>query len=363
MNLEDTAGSIGKVESASGLRPLLPFVSIIMPVYNEERFIRHAVEAALAQDYAPDRLELLVADGMSTDRTREILATLQQRHENLRLIDNPARTAASGLNCALRCARGEIIVRLDGHCEYSGDYVRQVVALREKYQADTVGGVLEPVGEKYVQRCVGVALASPVGVGSSGLKAIGASSRLLEVDTVHGGCWLRARLLEVGGFDEEMVRNQDDELSFRLKRHGGRILQHAAIRVRYHVRDSYKKLFKQFAQYGYWKVRVVRKHPQQASARHFVPALFLLALLTLAAQAFWTRWAAVALSAVLAAYLAVLGLATLGQLRAKHLRLLPGAMLALMTIHIGYGIGFLLGSARALLNWLPADSWFGHPNR
>lgn len=342
----------------------VPFVSVVMPVYNEEKYIRHAVQQALQQDYPKDRLELIVVDGMSNDRTREIIAELQNRHPNIRLIDNPAQTVSPGLNRALAAARGEIIVRLDGHCEYPTDYVRTLVALREEYGADTVGGVLEAVGDSYIQRCVGEALASPIGVRGAGLKAHAEGSRLREVDTAHGGCWRRERLLEVGGFDEEMVRNQDDELSFRLKEHGGLVLQHTAIRVKYHVRDSYKKLFKQFAQYGYWKVRVVRKHPQQSSPRHFLPGLFVLAVVSSVFAGLVNVQGLLLAGLLVSAYLGTTTLVTLFRaLPEGKLRLVPGTVLALLLIHVGYGCGFLIGSLRCLVRRLPTDVWFERPSR
>lgn len=342
----------------------LPFVSVIMPVYNEEKYIRHAVRQALQQDYPADQLELIIADGMSTDRTREIIAELQQRHPNIRIIDNPGQTVSPGLNRALAVARGEILVRLDGHCEYPTDYVRTLVALREEYGADSIGGVLEAVGDSYIQRSVGEALASPVGVRGAGLKASAQGSRLREVDTAHGGCWRRERLLEVGGFDEEMVRNQDDELSFRLKEHGGLILQHTAIRVKYHVRDSYRKLFKQFAQYGYWKVRVVRKHPQQSSPRHFLPGLFVLTLVMGTLAGLVSLWALAFTGALAGSYLALITLVTLARgLRDGKVWLVPGTILALLLIHFGYGCGFLIGSLRCLFRRLPTDVLFERPSR
>ena len=309
-------------------------ISVVIPAFNEEHFIERCLEGALAQDFPADQMEIIVADGMSTDRTRELVA----KFPKVRLVDNPGRIVSTGLNRALAEARGEVIVRLDGHCEYPSDYVRRVVELRERLNADSVGGVLVPVATSYVQRAIAAAYASPVGLGSTGLKATVAADVVREVDTVHGGCWRRERLLAVGGFDEKMVRNQDDELSFRLRHTGGKIFQSLSIQVQYHVRNSYRKLFRQFLQYGYWKVRVVRKHPGQASMRHFVPAAFVLALLVGAVIAPW--WAA----GLLGVYL----LAVAGASLAQDIKLWPGLVWAIVLMHIGYGVGFLLG-------WLPGS--------
>jgi succinoglycan biosynthesis protein ExoA len=389
-----------------------PFVSVIMPVFNEENFIERSLVAVLEQDYPRDRLEIIIADGMSSDQTREIVGFVQNQFQNIRLIDNPARIVPTGLNRAIACARGDIIVRLDGHCEYPKDYVRRVVELRQQLGADTVGGVLVPLGTTYVGKSVAAAYYSPVGLGGTALKAAEVSERIREVDTVHGGCWKRERLLGIGGFDEEMVRNQDDELSFRLRKNRGTIFQTLAIPVKYHVRDSFKKLFLQFTQYGYWKVRVVRKHPQQASARHFAPALFVLTILAAAILGLFFHVALWAFAGLIGGYLGILASVSLIQVlgfghalrvtdprsvekgRARHsvraasanvkdgaqrtdapyhnpifqtqsseIKLWPGIIFALMTIHFGYGIGFVLGCARVCLGRLPTDKIFERVTR
>lgn len=340
-----------------------PFVSVIMPVFNEENFIERSLVGVLEQDYPRDRLELIIADGMSSDKTRDIVGFVQNHFQNIRLIDNPERIVPTGLNRAIACARGEIVVRLDGHCEYPKDYVRRVVELRQRLRADTVGGVLVPLGTTYVGKSVAAAYYSPVGLGGTALKASGLSERIREVDTVHGGCWERERLLAVGGFDEEMVRNQDDELSFRLRKNRGKIFQTLAIPVKYHVRDSFKKLFLQFAQYGYWKVRVVRKHPQQASARHFLPALFVLTIIFLSMLGLFFNAALWAFAGLLGSYLAILSISSWMQTRCSEPQLLPGIVFALMNIHFGYGIGFVLGCARVCIGRLPTDKIFERVTR
>jgi glycosyltransferase involved in cell wall biosynthesis len=341
----------------------VPFVSVIMPVFNEEHYIERNLRDVFRQDYPADRWELIVADGMSTDRTREIVQMLQTEQPRLRLIDNPQRIVPTGLNRAIGCARGEVIVRLDGHCEYPHDYVRQMVQLREETGADNVGGVLEPVGTSYIQRAVAAAYSCPGGLGGAALKAANGAATVREVDAVHGGCWRRERLLAVGGFDEEMVRNQDDELSFRLRKSGGRICQSLAIRVRYHVRSSLRKLFQQFAQYGYWKVRVVRKHPRQASVRHFVPTALVVVLMVGALLAPFSWWARVGWIGVTAGYGFAVAVAALAHAWSREKKLWPGIVAAVVLMHLGYGVGFLLGWVRAWLGSLPTDAIFERSTR
>jgi len=329
-----------------------------MAVRNEERFIGNVLAAVLRQDYPSERWELLVVDGASTDRTRAIVEAVAAHDSRIGLIDNPRRFVSPGLNEAIRQARGEIIVRLDGHCGYPRDYIRSVVQLREETEADNAGGVLVPVGEGFVQCAVAAAYNSPVGLGGAALRGQDDFDGVREVDAVHGGCWRRERLLAVSGFDEAMVRNQDDELSFRLRRLGGRIVQSSAIRVRYHVRATFRKVFQQFAQYGYWKVLVIVKHPRQASLRHFVPGGFVALTLALAAMAAFDARAAKALALLWSVYLLLVACACLGQAVRAGWQLWPGIVLGVGTMHLGYGTGFLLGIVRTLARRLPTDRFF-----
>ncbi len=335
------------------------FVSVLIPVRNEALYIRDNLSAALRQDYPDDRFEVIVADGRSTDQTRQIVESMQRTSPRLRLVDNPDRTVAAGLNRALAAARGDLIVRLDGHCEYPPDYLRRVVALRDRTGAANAGGVLQPIGSSYVQRAICAALSSRVAIGGAALRAREGSDEVREVDAVHGGCWRRETLAEAGPFAEEMVRNQDDEMSFRLRRRGGRIVQAASIRVRYVVRDRWRKLFFQFAQYGYWKVRLVARYPRQASVRHLAPATLVLLLLLGSVAGLFDPTAAAAVAALAAAYLAGIGAAAAAT-RAPW-RLWPGVAAAMALMHVGYGCGFLA----ALLPGFGRlrDSWFSRLTR
>ena len=353
-SLQNESARAKRVGGAAGE---LPFVSVIMPVFNEERFIAQSLSAVLKQDYPPDKFEIIIADGFSTDQTREIVISIQRDHPQVRLIHNPGRIVSCGLNQALGCAQGEVIVRLDGHCEYPNDYVRRVLELRQRTGAANAGGVLVPMGTSLVQQAVARAYYSPVGLGGSALKgSLGQVEIIHDVDAVHGGCWERERLLAVGGFDETMVRNQDDELSFRLRKASGRVVQSNSIRVKYHVRDSFRKLLLQFAQYGYWKVRVVRKHPRQANVRHFIPALFVLLLVIAAVAAPFSQAARWTSSGLLGGYLFAIMSASLIQLRGIRTKLWPGVVAALAMMHFGYGVGFLLG-------WVPALAIFKRTSR
>ena len=323
-----------------------PSVTVVIPAFNEERYIRLALDAALQQEYPAEKLEIIIADGGSTDRTRSIVAEFSREHPNVKLIDNPQRIVSTGLNQAIAAATGDVIVRFDAHCEYPRDYICRLVALKGQTGADNVGGVLVPVGTNYTQSAVAAAYYSRIGFGGNALKGGIGTKEVRDVDTVHGGCWSRMRLLSIGGFDESMVRNQDDELSFRLRKNSGRILQIRDLFVRYHVRSSFRKLFLQFFQYGFWKVAVVRKHPRQASVRHLMPAVFVLVIISLSVGSLFSPNVALTLATVLACYFTALSVSSFLETSRESNALWMGVVTALGMMHFGYGMGFLAGVLR-----------------
>ncbi|MEW6716789.1 MAG: glycosyltransferase family 2 protein [Chloroflexota bacterium] len=271
-----------------------PFVSLLLPIRNEARYIQRCLNAVLAQDYPPDRLEILIADGMSTDGTRDIIQQVIKKHNkiirehsshslqkkntfpNIQLIDNPQQIVPTGLNLGLQHARGEIIIRVDGHTVIAPDYVRQCVDALARSGADNVGGRMNAVGENAFGRAVALATSSPFGVGGARFHY---SDKEEWGDTVYMGAWPRSVFDAIGPFDEELVRDQDDEFNYRLRAAGGKILLSPRIKSEYTVRGAPRALWRQYFQYGYWKVRVLQKHPRQMRPRQFIPPLFVLALL------------------------------------------------------------------------------------
>lgn len=342
----------------------LPFVSIILPVRNEEHFIDSAVTAIFAQEYPSDRFELIVAEGMSTDRTHQKVQDLSKHYPNIRLIENPKKIVPTGLNLAIQEAKGDVVIRMDGHCQYPKDYVSKVVGMLEQTGAANVGGVLVAVGDStYAQTAIRLAYQSPLSAGTA-LRSYESHDFTKEVDDVHGGCWRKDTLISVGCFDEMMVRNQDDELSFRIRKQGGRILQDASIRVRYFVRDSFGKLYKQFMQYGYWKVPVIQKHPKQASLRHAMPALLVGAFIVLATLSVFSYDARVILGLFAFAYLAAITLtALIISIKSNTVRHFPGVSMALLCMHFGYGVGFILGLYRLIAGRVSTDNYFERLSR
>jgi succinoglycan biosynthesis protein ExoA len=316
-------------------------VSIVIPCRNEVRHIEDCLRSVLAFEPPPGGLEVIVADGMSDDGTRDLVTYIATQDPRVRLIDNPRRTTPCALNAGIRAARGEIIVRIDAHTEYATDYVKRCVEVLQDTGADNVGGPWVAHGRSYLQRAIAAAFNTAFAVG-------GARGHRREyagpVDTVYLGCWRREMLERLGLFDEELVRNQDDELNFRLLRAGGRIWQSPEIRSWYTPRDRLGSLLKQYWQYGYWKVRVMQKHGAPASVRHLVPGGFAAALVVLAAAALFLPLARLLLAALLSAYLLPLIAAAVATAASAGWSLLPALPVVFACYHLGYGFGFLFGT-------------------
>jgi glycosyltransferase involved in cell wall biosynthesis len=325
-----------------------PVATVVVPCRNEVSHIDAFVASLLAQRL-PDggELEVVVADGRSDDGTRERLDALAARDPRLRVIDNPGRIVSTGLNRALAAARAPVVVRMDVHTTYAPDYVAQCLRALRETGATCVGGAWVPTGEGWPQAAIAAAFASRFGSGGAASRRVGYSG---FVDTVYLGAWRRDELAALGGFDEALVRNQDDELALRIHRRGGRVWQDAAIVSRYAPRASFAALFRQFWQYGYWKVPVIRKHRLPASPRHLVPFGFVatLAGLALAGLAWRPAWAALAGVAGLYAAAAWVNAAALRTGRSGRpsvprtdgWRETAGVAWAFFCMHAGYGLGF-----------------------
>lgn len=317
-----------------------PILSVIIPCRNEARHIEACLRSVLAQDPVNGGFEIIVADGLSDDGTREILRRMAAADDRIRMVDNPQRIVSPGLNAAIRLARGGIIVRMDAHTEYAPDYIRACVEALRASGADNVGGPWAARGSGLVSRTIATAFQSVFAVG-------GALGHRLDyegpVDTVYLGCWPRASFEKFGLFDEAFVRNQDDEHNLTITRAGGRIWQSPRIRSWYTPRESLRALFRQYFQYGYWKVLVIRKHGIPASARHLVPGAFVVYATTgwagclVHPVAGWLHLGVMLLYAVVNLGFSLREAARHGW---SQLPILP---LVFVIYHSAYGSGFLLG--------------------
>ncbi|MEX0641417.1 MAG: glycosyltransferase family 2 protein [Pirellulales bacterium] len=319
---------------------ILPFVSLVMAVRNEGPFIARALDGVVAQDYPRDRMEVIVSDGMSNDDTRAILAKYCARYPFIRLVDNVGQIVATGLNTAIDNARGELILRIDGHGEVATDYVSQVVTLMEEHpEAWSAGGPIVHAGTTFFGQAVAVAMSHPLGVGL-------AKHRLPDFEGYVEGAqfptfrkWIFDR---IGKFDEDLVRNQDDEFNYRIAQAGGKIYVSPRVRYVYYVRGSLGQLFRQYFQYGFWRIPVMRKHKRPTTPRQLVPLSFYLAMAALLIAGIYLRSPALALT-LPAAYLLALVIVGMVVLPKKGFRVSCRLPLAISTMHFAYAIGMLYG--------------------
>jgi succinoglycan biosynthesis protein ExoA len=319
---------------------IAPTVSVIVPCRNEKDHIQACVGSILAQELSPEDFEIIVADGMSDDGTQEILKQLAQEAPHLRVIDNPRRIVSTGLNAAIAVARGAVIVRMDAHTEYASDYVRQCLTVLRETSADNVGGPARTKSSGYLQSAICAAYHSPFAVGGARFHQVEYEG---YVDTVTYGCWPRKVFDQIGFFDEELIHNQDDEFNLRLIRMGGKIWQSPRIRSWYRPRSSLRSLFRQYMQYGYWKVRVIQKHRRPASVRHLVPGSFVLSLIVLPLISLWwpvAAWVWLGLVGIYCGCNIAVSMLIAARQAWILLLLLP---LVFACYHFSYGYGFLSG--------------------
>ena len=323
---------------------MLPFISIILPVRNEERYISACVASIFAQDYPKDRMEVIFVDGRSEDRTVAMLRDMQKEHPQIQVLDNPNRTVPYAMNIGIGASRGEVIVRLDAHAEYPRDYVRLSVETLLTKDCDNAGGVFVTRGRGFMGEAIAEMLKTPLGVGN-------ATYRLTEqdgyVDTVPFGCFRRELFERIGGFDERMTRNQDNELNFRIRKNGGKIYLNHNIRVLYYCRDTMRGIMRMGYMNGKWNVITMTLVPGSMGVRHFVPLAFVVSTVALALLTLLTR--GLLFGGLLAlewgAYLLLDGFYSWGIAKEKGLRFLPVEVILYPAFHFAYGFGSLCGIA------------------
>jgi GT2 family glycosyltransferase len=321
-----------------------------MPIRNEGAFIDKSLGAVVDQDFPPERVQILVADGRSTDDTRARVQDLARRRPGLtvEIVDNAGGIVPTGMNAALQRATGDVVVRVDGHTIIEQDYVQRCLDALSRTGADCVGGRMDAVADAALGRAVALATSSPFGVGGARFHY---SPREEEVDTVYMGAWPRDLFQRIGGFDEEMVRNQDDELSYRIRERGGKIMLDPSIRSRYYPRTTLRTLWRQYFQYGYWKVRVMQKHPLQMKVRHFAPPALAGTLLVMALASPFLAAARLAFAAVGGLYLLANLVASAWAARRADLGSAPWLPVVFAALHLSYGAGFLTGLFRFAARW------------
>lgn len=331
------------------MRPVKPFISIVVPIRNEEATIERLARSLLDQDYPHDRYEILMADGGSVDATRAILSRVDGEGR-IRVLDNPGRTAPAALNVAIAAAKGEIVTRVDGHSHVAPDYLSRIVAVMEETGASVVGGPVMMDADTPFRRALVEALYARIAVGSVPYRTLRSRS---EVESLQTGSFRREVLDRVGPFDESLAVVEDLDMNTRIRKAGIALLLDPSIRFWYRPRPSLAALWRQIYTVGLVKARILRKHPDIFKTKYVLPSAFVIAAalalaLVLAGALSGATPALAAGGALLLAYAAVV----LGFALSRVPRLGAGAarLLAILPVlHVGYGLGFLEGALEPVL--------------
>lgn len=301
------------------------------------------LEAFRAQTFPREQMEIVIADGMSTDGTRDAIRAFAQEFPDLEVcvVDNTHRSIPSGLNRAIEAARGEIIVRFDAHSKPYPDYVANCIAAHDAGRGDNVGGVWEihPGAQTWIASSIAAAASHPLGVGDAMYRLAAAAA---EVDTVPFGSYRRTLIEKIGAYNELLLTNEDYEFNTRIRKSGGRVWLDPSIRSIYFARSTYVELIRQYWRYGFWKWRMLERFPDTLRWRQALPPLFVssvLVLLPVSVLIPFFRWV---LAAEVLVYVVVLLLAG-AHAALKHRKpfLLLGLPLAISMMHIAWGSGFL----------------------
>ena len=314
-------------------------VSVVMPVYNEEKYIEACVESLLLQDYPKDRMEWIFVDGCSKDRTVSLLEQYRARYPGLiRVLENPDKTVPYAMNIGIRASHGKYIVRLDAHADYEADYISRCVSYLDRTDADNVGGVAQTKANGFMGRAIAKMLSSRFGVGNSGFRTNAPSG---YVDTVPFGAFRREVFSKYGGYDERLVRNQDNEMNFRIRKNGGKVYLANDIRFSYYCRDSVRGISNMAFKNGMWNVITMKLCPGAMGLRHFIPLLFVLSVIGLGLLGFVHPVFPMLLGAELLLYF-TLDAVFSGRLAGGAKEFF--ALLMLFPVfHVTYGAGSMLG--------------------
>jgi len=331
---------------------MTPTISIIVPCYNEQATLRGLLDAVLAQTYPLEYLEVVISDGQSTDGTRDVISVFQKDHPELAVlvVDNALRSIPSSLNRAMEAARGGIILRLDAHSMPYPDYVARCAQALEEGRGANVGGVWEvrPGADTWIAQAIAAAASHPLGVGDALYRL---APQAGAVDTVPFGAFRRSLIESIGAFDETLLSNEDYEFNTRVRQSGGTVWLDPAIRSVYFARSSLGALMRQYARYGFWKWRMLRRYPATLRWRQALPPLFVSSLVGLSVLGIWFGPFRFWLAAEILIYFAVLLSAGLRAAQKRQQPLLAiGLPLAITSMHLSWGSGFLWSMLSSLVH-------------
>ena len=316
-------------------------VSVILPILNEERDLNQCITAILQQDYPAD-IEIILALGPSIDKTTIIAEKLSAADKRIKLVNNPSGQTATGLNLAIKMSSYEILCRIDGHSEISSTYIKTAVEIMNNQGAVNVGGLMFADSNKGLQRTIAQAMRSKLGVGSSKFHTGGSAG---ESETVYLGTFKKSAVIAAGGFDERYIRAQDWELNHRLRKNGGLIWFDPRLVVTYRPRNTFRKLAKQYFQYGRWRRVITRQHQNTVNFRYLAPPVAVLVILL--SMIFAVLINPVFITPIFIYFASlVIGGTFIGKKIADKL-LMP---LVLATMHISWGIGFITSPKKLFKN-------------
>jgi glycosyltransferase involved in cell wall biosynthesis len=337
---------------------MTPTVSIIVPCFNEQRTIGMLLEAIFNQTYPIEDIEVVIADGFSTDGTREVVEQFANEHASLSifLVDNPKRIIPAALNISIEYARGDYIIRLDAHSIPEPDYIALCIETIQKTGAANVGGAWEikPAGNEWVARSIAAAASHPLGAGDARYRYKGDAG---EVHTVPFGAFQRSWVDRVGEFNETLLSNEDYEYNYRLRRAGGKIWFDPAIQSVYFARKDLRELMVQYLRYGYWKAMMLAQNPESLRWRQALPAGFVFGLITLSVLGLALPFTRIFLAIYVGVYAAItIGFGLVEALRRLDLGIVFGFPLALWVMHLAWGSAFFGGIIAWLLRRLRGRS-------
>lgn len=324
-------------------------VSIIIPCYNEEKFISKCLDSIINQDY-PD-MEILVVDGMSEDKTREIVKQYADKHSFIKLLDNPKKYVPSAMNIGIKHSQADVIARMDAHAVYPKTYISKSLDYLEIFNADTAGGGVETIAEdKITAKSIALVLSHAFGTGGSYFRL--GSKEPIWVDTIFGGCYKKEVFRKVGLFNENLKRSQDIEFNLRLKYAGAKILLVPGIPAQYYAKSNLKDFFTHNIEDGIWAIYPLKFIKMPFRLRHYIPFMFISGLLGLALLSFVNLEFFWILLSVLLVYLVFsLYFSIKVAIREKDIRLLFLMPIAFASRHFGYGFGSIFGSIKLLKPW------------
>lgn len=320
-------------------------ISIIIPCYNEENTITLLLDALRQQTYPVEKFEIVIADGMSEDGTREKIRVYERDHPEMtiKVVENKKRVIPAALNLALQASNGDVIIRLDGHSVPAKDYVEKCIQTLETTKAANVGGrwEIQAAQETWMAKSIAAAAANPIGVGDALYRY---SESPGEVDTVPFGAYHKGTIQNLGGYDESLLANEDYELNVRIRKNGGTIWFNPAIRSIYFTRATFKELAIQYYRYGFWKAQMLKRYPETVRWRQALPPIFLLSVLFFLILTIFTKFGWVLLVAELIVYVVILSLFSIrDSVKRENPKLIYGEPLAIATMHSCWGFGFLAG--------------------